>query len=296
MAEVGETKGARHASEQEGLGTSTIGFRARLSRVRAMALSSIGIPRGFFTQYRYASQVDAVSEPYPEVESVCAASPWRDFLAGMQECLPQVMAFGGSARDPILGRGMFPAMDGIAAYAAVRKYKPRQVLEIGSGDSTYFLAKGIEDNEAGRLTCIDPQPRRAISNLDINLERRLMTGKDIEIAETMEPNDILFIDSSHIMLPGMDVDIQFNRIFPRLNTGIVVHLHDIFLPDYYPPNWRVRNYSEQNSLIGWILSGYFEVILPAQYVYTRHRNNLVTSLGIIDNLGSGGSIWLRRKG
>jgi len=110
-------------------------------------------------------------------------------------------------------------------------------------------------------------------------------------------NDVLFIDSSHIMLPGMDVDLQFNRMFPRLAPGVLVHVHDIFLPDDYPPNWRPRWYSEQNALIGWILSGYFEVVLPTYYATTRMAQDVEQALGgfaPFQRNGTAGSIWLRR--
>ena len=121
-----------------------------------------------------------------------------------------------------------------------------------------------------------------------------MVNADAETAGSLEANDILFIDSSHIMLPGMDVDIQFNRMFPRLKKGVIVHVHDIFLPFDYPPHWRVRNYSEQNALIGWILSGFFEVIWPGHYVFSRHHNEAQKVLAKISPLQAAGSIWLRK--
>jgi predicted O-methyltransferase YrrM len=270
-----------------------IGLRAKLSRARALILTAMGVPRGFFTQYPYAEHLQPVGQPYPEVAALFEAAPWGVFLEEITAYRDTLATFmeGSGAR---LGRGMFPAIDGMAAYTAVREFRPRRILEVGSGDSTYFLAAGVKHNGSGAITCIDPKPRRAIIDLNVDFRPRLMNNGDAELAATLESNDILFIDSSHIMLPGMDVDIQFNRLFPRLKRGVIVHVHDIFLPDDYPPHWRVRNYSEQNALIGWLISNYFEIIWPGQYVVTRHADAVHRALGDLGDVAKGGSLWLRK--
>jgi hypothetical protein len=270
-------------------------LRAWLSRSRARLMTALGWPMGFFTQYAHVREVAPVTEPYPEIEALCAASPYRDFLHHMHGFRREFTAFGRSPSDPLLGRGMFPALDGMAAYAAVRRFAPRRVLEVGSGDSTYFLARGVRDNGSGAVTCIDPQPRRQVADLGVTLELRMLSSSDAAAAADLQANDILFIDSSHILLPGMDVDIELNRMLPRLRRGVVVHLHDIFLPDDYPANWKVRNYSEQNAMVGWLLGGAFEILWPANYAYTRHRPLVEQALGGICDLSrGGGSLWLRR--
>jgi hypothetical protein len=271
-----------------------IGLRSRLHRIKALLLTALGVPRGFFTSYPYARHLQPVGEPYPEVEQLLAASPWPAFLDEIRNCRAEMASFGHDRRDPVLGRGMFPVADGVAAYAAIRKFRPREIIEVGSGDSTYFLARAVRENGFGRITCIDPQPRREIIELDVDFKPRLLSNFDAELAASLEPNDILFIDSSHIMLPGMDVDIQLNRLFPRLKPGVIVHVHDIFLPDDYPDYWRVRHYNEQNALIGWLLSGYFDVLWPGRYVLTRHFDAFSTAVGDLGELTGGGSLWLRK--
>lgn len=271
----------------------SLGVRTRLSRLRALTRTMLGRGGGFFTQYEYVDHLQPVATPYPEVETLCASSPFRDLLKEMENLLPTYGGFGNAPTDPTWGRGMFPILDGMAAYAAVRRYRPNRIIEIGSGDSTYFLAKGVGDNGHGQITCIDPQPRREIAALNVDFKPRLMNAHDADLAASLAPGDILFIDSSHIMLPGMDVDIQFNRMFPRLKSGVAVHIHDIFLPDDYPEHWRIRNYSEQNALIGWLVSGYFNITWPGRYVVTRHAR-LVEETFVGFDLGSGaaGSLWL----
>lgn len=180
----------------------------------------------------------------------------------------------------------------------IRKCHPKHVLEIGSGASTHVMETALNQNKNGTLTCIDPVPRRSISETHAKIIPRVLNYDDTNIINSFGENDVLFIDSSHIMLPGMDVDLQFNRMFPRLPHGAIVHVHDIFLPENYPLEWRCRNYSEQSALIGWIMSGFFEVLFPSFYVATRMSDELQDGLGELmprKPERNAGSIWLRRS-
>lgn len=270
-------------------------LKTRLSMFRAQALTMMGRPKGFFTPYDYVRSVSPVTEPYPEVEALFAGSNFQEFLAAMGSGIEAFQSFGAAALDPVWDSGMFPPLDGISAYAAVKMLKPQRIIEIGSGDSTRFLARAVLDNGTGRITCIDPSPRRRIEDLGVEAVRRVMTNGDADLCGALEPNDILFLDSSHIMLPGTDVDMQFNRAFPKLKSGVTVHVHDVFLPDGYPPHWDYMRFSEQNALAGWLLSGYFEVIYPGHYVATRHGADIdrVFDKFPIANRKAG-SLWLRK--
>lgn len=275
--------------------------RKQLSYLRAQFLTFSGLEkRGFFTQYDYVSSIADDRRNYPAVEAhfARASDDVEQFISAMASDLDRFQKFGEDATDPVWFRGMFSPLDGAAAYTATRLFNPTRVIEIGSGDSTHYLAKSIKDNNIDcEITCIDPQPRRSIKELGTKLLQRVLTTDDVQFCATLEANDILFIDSSHIMLPNMDVDIQFNRIFPELKKGVVVHVHDIFLPDQYPVDWQVRNYSEQNALAGWILSGYFDVIYPGYYAATRHKNSIAKKLAVFKPFQdpSAGSIWLRKR-
>lgn len=272
-------------------------LRARLwfTQRRDQFLTAAGLRRGFFVKYPYADKVGPVDTPYPEVEAACAASAWRDVVADIAGWRDTFAAFGADPRDPELANPWFPPLDGMAAYALVRKFRPRRILEIGSGNSTYVLARAVQDNGIGRVTCIDPAPRREIDGLGVDLVRRMMTPADADRASELEADDILFIDSSHILLPGTDVDIQLNRLLPRLAPGVLVHVHDIFLPDDYPAHWREFRYAEQNALIGWILGGAFEIVWPGFYVLSRHQAEVQAAVGGASPLRSAGSFWLRRR-
>ena len=275
-------------------------LRHRLSAVKAEALTMVGArPRGFFVQYDYAADLPERLETYAEVEAYLAArgTAVDEFIDEMAGHMDRFGSFGSSGNDPEWGHGMFPSLDGAAAYTAVRRFQPRHIIEVGSGDSTRYLSRAARDCDSpGTITCIDPVPRRSIAELDVHFIERVLENEDVDRIAELEAGDILFIDSSHIMLPGMDVDILFNRIFPRLQPGVVVHIHDIFLPDDYPDYWRPRYYSEQNALVGWIVSGFFDVVYPGYFAITRRAALIEKKLGNFGPFvnGRSGSIWLQR--
>jgi predicted O-methyltransferase YrrM len=273
----------------------------RLSSLRAHLETLSGLrSRGFFVQYDHAASVPGRIEPYPAVEALLRAchDGIAAFLAEMAGHLPTFEALhaGGQLnwKSP-----MFSPLDIMAAYTMVRRLAPARILEIGSGNSTRVLARALADAGHGRLTCIDPAPRQPIGDLDAEHHRRTLEPADVALAADLCSYDVLFIDSSHIILPGMDVDILFNRIFPRLRPEVFVHLHDIFLPDDYPANWRSRHYSEQNALIGWLVSGYFEIVYSGHYAITRQSGSveqLFYDFAPVRRNKAAGSLWLKRSG
>ena len=95
------------------------------------------------------------------------------------------------------------------------------------------------------LTAIDPAPRADIEGIGATLIRSTVQGAGLAPFAELAEGDILFIDSSHILMPGTDVDMLFNHVLPALKRGVMVHVHDVFLPDDYPPEWEWRGYNEQ---------------------------------------------------
>jgi predicted O-methyltransferase YrrM len=276
-----------------------VSYREWLSNKKSLLLTGTGLRKqGFFTPYKNVESLDAKIPPYAEVEALfnSRCDNFLETLSRFSAFLPRIEERIKAGSIPFEAEGMFPQIDAMAAYCIVREYKPARVLEIGSGASSHVLAAALADNDRGTLTCIDPAPRRSISETGADIVPRMLNNEDAHIVDNFAENDILFIDSSHIMLPGMDVDIQFNRMFPRLPYGTIVHVHDIFLPEHYPSEWHHRNYSEQNALIGWIMSGFFDVFFPSFYVATRMRSELRDQLGDLTPDSperNSGSIWLR---
>ena len=109
--------------------------------------------------------------------------------------------------------------------------------------------------------------------------------------------DMLLIDSSHIAMPGSDVDLALNLLLPRLTAGVLVHFHDVFLPDAYPGAWGWRAYNEQVALAPLLHGGGYRLLWSSHYLATRHADRL--QQGIVGELplGAGafeGSLWLER--
>jgi predicted O-methyltransferase YrrM len=173
----------------------------------------------------------------------------------------ELEAIGSEAPpQPRWNQDWFPRLDAAAAYAMVRSTRPRRIVEVGSGHSTRFLARAVADGGlATRITAIDPNPRAAIRGLNVEwLQTRVETLDRGRFARLGE-NDILFIDSSHQLKPGSDVEFLMHEVLPRLPAGARVHFHDIFLPDDYPGQWAWRRYDEQAEVKRLIDAGAFRV-------------------------------------
>lgn len=271
-------------------------FRKRLSLARRFLINR---PKGFYVYYPFFDSIPETVEPYPAVERHFRERD-ADFTATLASFVPFLDDMQTRIDDggiPWANSGKFPQGDIVTTYCLLRRERPSKVIEIGSGTSTHVIASALEDNGKGAITCIDPQPRREITSRGVTFHQRYLSNADEALVADLSAGDVLFVDSSHLFIPGGDVDIEFNRLFPALPKGALVHVHDIFLPDGYPLNWFEKRYAEQNALIGWILSGYFEVVFPVRYAATRLEVPMRETLGDrmpADPTQFGGSIWLRK--
>lgn len=262
-------------------------------------LSGFGRSTGFFTPYLYQGAVADVIPPYPEFDHYFTRylEEMRLFAAAIRRQDDQFKASLALSEGPDWGSSWLTPLDCATIYTAVAHFRPARIIEIGSGNSTHFLAQAVKDHHLDtRLTCIDPEPRIAISGLELGFERRALREDDCDLTDSLGANDILFVDSSHLLQEGYDLDIIFNRIVPRLQQGVIVHVHDIFLPDPYPVAWKGRHYNEQNMLGGWLLSGAFEAVFASHFVHTRHSAMLAGLSGAIPEISTtdGGSLWLKK--
>jgi hypothetical protein len=127
--------------------------------------------------------------------------------------------------------------------------------------------------------------------------QRPLSPQDAELTMQLESGDILYIDSSHILQPGTDVDIELNLMFPSVQPGVFVHVHDIFLPWGYPPSWNTRNWNEVSGIIPWVASGAFEIVLPSYFVAQTRTNDLrgvIPALMARDQDLAPGGFWMRK--
>jgi methyltransferase family protein len=171
--------------------------------------------------------------------------------------------------SPFWNNIWFSALDGAALVAFLLSGNVHRYVEIGSGHSTLFARFAIRSATIPTtITSIDPRPRADIDALCDRLLRKRLEECDIEEFLSLESGDILFFDGSHRVFSNSDVTVFFLEVLPRLKPGVLVHIHDIFLPADYPPSWNERLYSEQYLLAAMLLFGNppFRVVLPNYFV------------------------------
>jgi hypothetical protein len=162
-----------------------------------------------------------------------------------------------------------PGLDAVALYSFICLRRPKRYVEIGSGISTQFARRAIQDhNLLTKITSIDPKPRAHIDALCDRVIRRPVEVVDLAVFDELEAGDVLFIDGSHRCFMNSDVAVVFLDVLPRLRSGVLVEFHDILLPYDYPPGWRLRYYSEQYLLAAYLLarSNSFQVVLPNFFI------------------------------
>ena len=198
----------------------------------------------------------------------------------------------------------FSMLDAPALFVLLRAWKPRRIIEVGSGFSTLLMAD-VNRRFLGRdlsIACIDPYPpsflRHGVDGIDRQVERRVQELPLEHFAE-LQAGDLLFIDSSHVAKTDSDVNFLFFDIFPRLAPGVLIHLHDIFLPHEYPPGWVLgenRSWNEQYLLRALLMhSSGFEVLFGCSYAFWRYPGLVIAGLANPDGAGyGGGSFWMRR--
>ncbi len=181
----------------------------------------------------------------------------------------------------------FESVDGEILYCMIRHYKPRRIFEIGSGYSTCLSAQAIlknreeDDDYECELVAIEPYPNDILKTGFPGLSKLIPKKvQDIPLSEfkKLKDNDILFIDSSHVLKIGSDVQYEFLEILPRLNKGVIVHVHDIFLPAEYPKRYVLEDYrfwNEQYLLQAFLsFNNTFEVLWAASYMHLKYPDRL----------------------
>ncbi len=220
-------------------------------------------------------------------------------LAAIEALAPDLERIGADRPPaPRWNQDWFARLDAAAAYAMVRRHRPRRIVEVGSGHSTRFLARAVADaNLATRLTAIDPAPRAPLDGLALDLRRVRVQEAGPAPFRALAAGDILFIDSSHVMSPGSDVEYLLARILPALPPGVLVHFHDIFLPEDYPADWAWRRYSEQAAVAALVAAGNYVAEFASAWLAANRPQRLAR--GVLGRLplpqgARESSLWLRK--
>ncbi len=220
------------------------------------------------------------------------------FLSSAAEYRTDLLKIGpDNPPEPRWNQDWFPRLDALAAYVTVRRIQPVRIVEVGAGHSTRFLARAIRDGILGtRLTSIDPQPRATLSGFDVI--SKPLQKIPLSLFGSLRAGDILFVDSSHVLEPGSDVERLFEHILPSLPSGILVHFHDIFLPDDYPADWAPRRYNEQSAVAGLLETDVWQIEFSSAHAARQLGGAIAESVAgelplIADARES--SLWLRKR-
>jgi predicted O-methyltransferase YrrM len=196
--------------------------------------------------------------------------------------------------------------DAIILFSMLRHFRPRRVLEIGAGFSSALLLDTSElfFGEALELTFVEPNPERLLSLLKNPAEakphliQKRIQDTDLSIVDSLQENDLLFVDSSHVLKVGSDVGHIIFQILPRLRRGVLIHFHDIPWPFEYPREWLVRGiiWNEAYILRAFLqYNSAFQILYFNAYMDSLHRELLGQSMPLcLQN--PGGSLWLKKVG
>ena len=297
-------------------------IRQSARRVLVRATKRVGRRLGLFV-----SETGTYS-PVPESVPPPADPVWARELPGVEldtaaqrqlieaELAPYLDEFAREVRGRgfELWNGLYQAGDAELLYSLLRHLKPRRVLEIGSGYSTEVSAAACLanawDGSPAELVAVDPQPpERLADGLEglTRLERLDCRQLPLERFLGLEPGDVLFIDSSHVVKLGSEVNWLVLEVLPRLRAGVWVHFHDVFLPYEYPHYLFAAGgyFNEQYLVYAFLLgNGDWEVMLAACALARRHPERLRELIPSLAEEPPGmagfpyvpAAFWLRRRG
>ncbi len=204
--------------------------------------------------------------------------------------------------------GLYESVDGEILYCMIRHFRPQQIIEIGSGNSTCLAAETILANEKlipgykCSLTAIEPYPNETIQKGFDGLTQVVpepVQNIPYSAFEQLGENDFLLIDSSHVLKTGSDVQYEYLEILPRLRKGVIISFHDIFLPAEYRKNWILKHHkfwNEQYLLQAFLIfNDAFEVLWMGSYMHINHPDLLQQSFNSYNiNRDWPGSFWIRK--
>jgi len=202
---------------------------------------------------------------------------------------------------PVWNNDFLPGLDIAMLYTMIAELKPRKYVEIGSGNSTKVAYKAkTETHPNMEIISIDPMPRAEIDSLANQIIRKPFEQCDFSFLFDLTENDILFVDNSHRILPNSDATVFFMEVLPNLKKGVVVQIHDIYLPYDYPDFMCERLYSEQYGLAAFILANpqKYKVFMPNYFVSEdKNLSEILSQLwqhpSMLNIEKHGGSFWLQ---
>lgn len=203
-------------------------------------------------------------------------------------------------------KGMFGSGDAEIFYGMIRYLKPKKLIEIGAGSSTLIAQEAIRKNQQEDRSyncshiCIEPYENLWLEKLGIEIIRKKVEDLPISFFETLSENDILFVDSSHVVKPQGDVLFEIFDVYGSIRSGVYIHVHDIFTPRDYPYNWVIedrRLWHEQYILEAFLsFNSEFEIVCALNWLWKNHPELLEKACPVLSHRVSNnpGSFWFKR--
>jgi len=255
-------------------------------------------PGHFYSPLTSAGDVDRALRPADAVGVDLSQQRQLSLAAALRPVLEQPLPGPRYVAD----NSMYGPGDAAVYRGMLRQIRPRNIVEVGSGFSTAVALDEAESGELSglKITCIEPYPDRLLGLLSagdrdrVTLVRSPVQDTDLELYRGLGPDDVLFIDSTHVVKAGSDVSWLILQVLPRLAPGVIVHVHDIFWPFEYPAAWlrEHRDWTE-NYLVHAFLIGNadWEIMLFSSWLWQEHPEMVPDRLAAEHP----GSLWLRRR-
>jgi hypothetical protein len=202
----------------------------------------------------------------------------------------------------------FESGDAEYLYSLLRSIKPQRLIEIGSGYSTLISHSALNVNRAEDSAykcehiCIEPYEQPWLEELGVQVIRRQVEKCGTELFTSLEKGDVLFIDSSHVIRPQGDVVFEYLELLPLLQSGVYVHIHDIFTPRDYLHEWvvdEIKLWNEQYLLEAFLsFNKQFRVIGALNFLAHQYPNEIGSRFPILQRemqTREPGSFWLIRQ-
>jgi hypothetical protein len=214
-----------------------------------------------------------------------------------------------SPKDFYLNNNCFSYGCASSLHCIIREYKPRRIIEVGSGNSSKIIREAIKINKLENGIKVDYKiidPYSSLNQKDFSPETTIIKEKvenvKLDVFKSLEENDMLFIDSSHVCKIGSDVNYEILEILPNLNKGVIIHFHDISLPyEYnkiYATNPAFRMFWTEAYLLQAFLAhnSNFEILLPMTYLQRENEEEYREAFPFSNKTQnfSSGSFWIRR--
>lgn len=200
--------------------------------------------------------------------------------------------------------GAFESGDAEYWYQLIRYVKPRRIIEIGSGHSTLMASAAVLKNQEDLpdrpcdVICVEPYEMPWLEQTGVTVIRSKVEDMDVSFFAKLEENDILFIDSSHVIRPQGDVLFEYLELLPTLRKGVIVHVHDIFSPKNYLAGWltgEVKFWNEQYLLEAFLSHNKaWKVIGALNYLRHHHFEELKRVAPFLSSDREPGSFYMQK--